>query len=83
MVKLPCADMANYVKNLPISKDHPWMMQEFITGQEYCTHSTVRDGELKLRGCSDSSAFQVNYEHVDKPKINSWVIEILTALKRR
>jgi hypothetical protein len=33
MVKLPCADMANYVKNLPISKDHPWMMQEFITGQ--------------------------------------------------
>ena len=80
MVKLPCADMANYVKNLPISKDHPWMMQEFITGQEYCTHSTVRDGELKLHGCSDSSAFQVNYEHVDKPNITAWVSHFVKEL---
>jgi hypothetical protein len=52
---------------------HCSVMQEFIPAQEYCTHSTVRNGHLQLHCCCRSSAFQVNYEHVDQPDIEEWI----------
>ncbi len=73
MTKLPFTGMEDYVKNLPISKENPWTMQEFITGQEYCTHSTVRKGKIRLHCCAESSPFQVNYEHIEKPEIYAWI----------
>ena len=84
MTKLPMSsseEMAAYVRSKPISKDNPWIMQEFISGQEYCTHSTVRDGVVRLHCCAKSSAFQVNYEHVDNPQILQWVTHFVTSLK--
>lgn len=84
LTKLPCdtpEETAAFVKTLPISEEKPWIMQEFIPGQEYCTHSTVRDGELRLHCCCESSAFQVNYENVDKPEIMKWVSHFVKELK--
>jgi predicted ATP-grasp superfamily ATP-dependent carboligase len=80
---LPCATpeaTAAFVNRLPISEAKPWILQEFIPGQEYCTHSTVRDGRSTLYCCCESSAFQVNYEQVDKPEIAAWVEQFLSAL---
>jgi predicted ATP-grasp superfamily ATP-dependent carboligase len=76
LTKLPCdtpEETAAFVRNLPISPEKPWIMQEFIPGKEFCTHSTVRNGELRLHCCCESSAFQVNYENVDNPQILAWV----------
>ncbi len=84
MTKLPMESlekMAAHVKNLPISKDNPWILQEFITGQEYCTHSTVRNGKLMVDCCCESSAFQVNYENVDKPEIRQWVSHFVKEMR--
>ncbi|MBD1804652.1 ATP-grasp domain-containing protein [Microcoleus sp. FACHB-SPT15] len=84
LTKLPCAtqeETAAFVQSLPISKEKPWIMQEFIPGQEYCTHSTVKDGELRLHCCCESSAFQVNYENVDNPQILEWVQHFVKELK--
>ncbi|MDQ1181151.1 MULTISPECIES: ATP-grasp enzyme [unclassified Rhodococcus (in: high G+C Gram-positive bacteria)] len=64
---------AAFVSGLDISDEDPWIMQEFVTGQEYCTHSTVRNGRVQVYGCCESSAFQINYAMVDKPEIRSWV----------
>ena len=83
MTLLPCdttEETAAFVKSLPISEEKPWIMQEFITGQEYCTHSSVRDGKLRLHCCCESSAFQVNYENVDKPEIMQWVSHFIKEL---
>ncbi|MEB3179396.1 MAG: ATP-grasp domain-containing protein [Nostocaceae cyanobacterium] len=80
LTRFPFAGMADYVKNLPISPENPWMMQEFITGQEYCTHSTVRNGKIRLHCCSKSSAFQVNYEHIENPKIYTWIEKFVKEL---
>ncbi|MGD1866511.1 MAG: hypothetical protein ACFB0D_18320 [Phormidesmis sp.] len=66
-------ETAAFVRSLPISDSKPWIMQEFIPGQEYCTHSTLRAGELRMHCCCESSAFQINYENVDKPEITDWV----------
>ncbi|KJH71176.1 ATP-grasp domain-containing protein [Aliterella atlantica] len=85
LTKLPCdtqSQTAAFVKSLPISEENPWIMQEFIPGKEYCTHSTVRDGETRMYCCCESSAFQVNYENVDKPKIMEWTSHFAKELGR-
>ncbi|QMS91210.1 ATP-grasp domain-containing protein [Nostoc edaphicum CCNP1411] len=83
LTKLPCdtpEETAAFVKSLPISPEKPWIMQEFIPGKELCTHSTVQDGELRLHCCSDSSAFQINYENVENPQIREWVQHFVKSL---
>lgn len=83
LTKLPCAtpeETAAFVKSLPISESKPWILQEFIPGQEYCTHSTVRNGKSTLYCCCKSSAFQVNYEQVDQPEISAWVSRFLAGV---
>ncbi|NEO30786.1 MAG: ATP-grasp domain-containing protein [Symploca sp. SIO3C6] len=83
MTKLPMKsvqEMSNFVKSLPINQEKPWIMQEFVKGKEYCTHSTVRKGQIRLHCCCESSEFQVNYEHVDHPKIYEWVEKFVKEL---
>ncbi len=63
-----------------ISAETPWILQEFVAGQEYCTHATARDGVLTVHCCCESSAFQVNYAMVDKPEIEAWVRRFVGAL---
>ena len=73
LTKLPFDNMEEYVCKLPISASNPWVMQEFIRGQEYCFHATVRKGEIRLHCCSESSPFQINYRQVNNPDIYQWV----------
>jgi predicted ATP-grasp superfamily ATP-dependent carboligase len=83
LTKLPRATLeatAEFVNRLPISENRPWILQEFIPGQEYCTHSTVREGRSTLYCCCESSAFQVNYRQVNKPEIKAWVDRFLADL---
>lgn len=74
-------ETAAFASTKPVSEDTPWIMQAFIPGQEYCTHSTVRDGKLQVHCCCRSSAFQINYEMVDKPEIEAWVRHFVGSLK--
>ncbi len=66
-------ETAAFARSKPISADTPWIMQQFVTGQEYCVHTTVRGGVVQVYACCASSAFQVNYEMVDNPAIEAWV----------
>lgn len=74
------AQTSAFARALPISPDNPWIMQEFITGTEYCTHGTARDGALRVHCCCVSSAFQINYAPVDKPQIADWVTRFVHQL---
>jgi hypothetical protein len=67
------AETARFASGLPISPDNPWILQEFVEGTEYCTHSTVRDGRVQLHCCCPSSGFQLNYAMVEHPAIEEWV----------
>ncbi len=69
-----------FVAQLPIGPGNPWVMQSFVDGQEYCTHSTARDGRVQLHCCCESSAFQLNYEMVDIPEIEEWVRQFVAGL---
>jgi predicted ATP-grasp superfamily ATP-dependent carboligase len=83
LTKLPCAtpaETATFARSLPISADRPWIMQEYIPGQEYCTHTTVRNGQMQLHCCCESSPFQVNYAHVDRSDIADWIRKFAQSL---
>jgi hypothetical protein len=69
------------VAHLTLDAEHPWVLQEFVRGQEYCTHSTVLDGRVVAHVCSRSSAFQVDYASVDEPAIAAWVERFVGALR--
>ncbi|MEP6560290.1 MAG: ATP-grasp enzyme [Nakamurella sp.] len=71
----------SFVRSKPISQATPWIMQALVDGQEYCTHSTVRDGKVQVYCCCESSAFQINYEMVDKPEIEAWITQFVGPLK--
>lgn len=76
----PREETEAFVRGLPITPDNPWILQEFIEGTEFCTHSTVRDGRVELHCCCPSSGFQLNYEMVDHPVIEDWVRRFAGAL---
>ena len=76
LTRLPTAttpELENFLADKTISAENPWILQEFISGREYCTHGTVRSGRVQVYCCCPSSAFQINYESVDKPAIFDWV----------
>lgn len=73
-------ETAAFARALPISPENPWILQEFVEGEEFCTHGTVRDGHVQLHCCCRSSAFQLTYEDVDDPEIEAWVRRFCGAL---
>lgn len=65
MTLLPLAthwDTDAHVQRLPISKERPWILQQFIHGnKEYCTHSLVVNGEVKAFVACPSSELLMHY----------------------
>ena len=74
------SETLQFAQGKPISEDNPWILQEFVVGTEYCTHSTVRNGDVQVYCCCESSAFQLNYAMVDKPAIEAWVTRFCGGL---
>lgn len=84
IVKLPRStrgETVSYVNTLPISDECPYILQEFIQGTEYCTHGTCIDGKLTVYTCCLSSAWQLNYKHVDHPEIFDWCQKYVREMK--
>ena len=51
-----------HVSDLKITKTTPWVLQQYIKGQEYCTHSIVVNGEVKLFVACPSSELLMHYK---------------------
>ncbi|MEM6597167.1 MAG: ATP-grasp enzyme [Cyanobacteria bacterium P01_C01_bin.69] len=80
LTRLPFSDMEDYIRSLPISEEKPWVMQEFIRGQEYCIHATARKGKIRLHCCSESSPFQINYEQVNNLAVYQWIETFISKM---
>ena len=62
-----------------ISPERPWVLQELMPGRELCAHTTAVDGRVQAYVCCWSSAFQVNYTHVDVPAVREWVTRFVAV----
>ncbi|KAL9594304.1 MAG: hypothetical protein Q9179_005457 [Wetmoreana sp. 5 TL-2023] len=54
----------NHIAQIPISSQKPWVLQQFIKGKEYCTHSLVVDGEVKMFVACHSAELLMHYERL-------------------
>jgi hypothetical protein len=70
-----------FVAERTIGPETPWVLQSFVRGREYCTHSTVVDGRIQVWACCPSSAFQVNYVMDDRAEILAWVRGFVEPLR--
>lgn len=62
---LPClnsVDTQAALQNIRISKDNPWILQQYISGQEYTTHAVVTHGEVRAFGACESSELLMYYD---------------------
>lgn len=57
-------DTVAYVKNLQISSQNPFQVQQFISGAEYCTHALVIRGRVVAFTCCPSSELLMHYEAI-------------------
>lgn len=55
-------DTSKHIAKLKISKDSPWILQQFISGKEYCTHSLVVNGQVKAFVACPSAELLMHYE---------------------
>ncbi|KAI1384967.1 uncharacterized protein F4822DRAFT_416863 [Hypoxylon trugodes] len=65
MTRLPLASKVEtnkYVSQLPISEQNPWILQQFIPGnEEYCTHALIIQGEVKCFVACPSAELLMHY----------------------
>jgi hypothetical protein len=83
-IKLPrltSAETIDYIHKLSITEDNPYVLQEWISGEEYSTSGVCIEGELTLFTCSRSSSWQLNYKHIEHPEIFHWCRQYIHALK--
>ena len=78
---LPFGGIKEYVRGLRMSEDRPWVLQEYVEGSEFCTHSVVHNGRIVLHCCCQSSDFQLRYLHVEKPEILEWIEKFVDHYK--
>ncbi|MCJ1479725.1 hypothetical protein MMC13_008411 [Lambiella insularis] len=52
----------NHLAKVPISKEKPWVLQQYIQGEEYCTHALVVAGEVKAFVACQSLELLMHYE---------------------
>ncbi|MBC27666.1 MAG: ATP-grasp enzyme [Rhodospirillaceae bacterium] len=70
---IPFSGQTEYFNKFSFSEKNSWVLQEFIEGTEYCTHSMVYKGKVLLHCCCLSSEFQLRYKHIDHRQIFDWV----------
>lgn len=51
----------HHVSTLSISKSAPWVLQQFIQGEEYCTHSIIVENKVLLFVACPSSDLLMHY----------------------
>ncbi|KAL9051972.1 MAG: hypothetical protein Q9162_005695 [Coniocarpon cinnabarinum] len=51
-----------YLSRLNVHKDNPFIVQQFISGHEYCTHALVIQGQVKAFVACPSSELLMHYE---------------------
>lgn len=71
-----------HVKRLPISASKPWLLQEYIKGKEFCTHSLVVNGEVKCFVACPSAELLMHYEALPPPSESNLTAAMLKFTER-
>lgn len=65
MIPLPLptrSETENQISPFPISSNTPWVLQEFVQGEEYCTHALIINSVVKAFVACPSSNLVMRYK---------------------
>ncbi|KAL4814449.1 hypothetical protein BDW67DRAFT_177000 [Aspergillus spinulosporus] len=75
---------SSYLAALDISKSTPFLLQEYITGEEYCTHSLIVRGEVKAFVACPSSDMLMHYSATPPGSVlSAKMLEFTTQVSQR
>ncbi|KAL4746500.1 hypothetical protein BDW72DRAFT_210380 [Aspergillus terricola var. indicus] len=75
---------SSYLAALDISKSTPFLLQEYITGEEYCTHSLVVRGKVKAFVACPSSDMLMHYSATPPDSaLSAKMLEFTTRVAER
>ena len=55
-------DNQKHLQRLPISEECPWILQQYIDGEEFCTHAVVVRGQVKAFLACPSAELLMHYK---------------------
>jgi hypothetical protein len=69
---------AGWVDGVAVSPEHPWVVQERLTGRQVCSWSVVQDGELRIHGAygmdwDAGTGAALRWTPEDLPELEEWV----------
>eukprot|EP00747_Dinoflagellata_sp_TGD_P100970 gnl/TRDRNA2_/TRDRNA2_168203_c0_seq2.p1 gnl/TRDRNA2_/TRDRNA2_168203_c0~~gnl/TRDRNA2_/TRDRNA2_168203_c0_seq2.p1 ORF type:complete len:213 (+),score=31.21 gnl/TRDRNA2_/TRDRNA2_168203_c0_seq2:160-798(+) len=64
-----------------VAEHNPYLIMEFVRGDEFCTTSCVHDGQLLLHTTAPSSAVQLEYVPVEQVEVQKWVQNFCASTK--
>ncbi|KIW13571.1 hypothetical protein PV08_08759 [Exophiala spinifera] len=73
-------ETSKHLAKLRISAESPWILQQFVKGREYCTHSLVVNGQVKAFVACPSAELLMHYEALDP---TSALSEAMLAFTRK
>ena len=67
------------------SGEHPWVAQELLRGEEWCTYSVAHEGRLSAHAAYRSRfragrGASIHYEHAEQPLLFEWVERFVAAI---
>lgn len=88
MTRHPQQGTEAVISNLDISDEKAWVFQEFVKGEEYCTHAVVVRGCVKAFVCCPSSAMLMHYRALSRyseiwPKIYEFTKKYVDGLAEK
>ncbi|KAI9652082.1 MAG: hypothetical protein M1831_007215 [Alyxoria varia] len=60
-----------HLQGINVSEKNPWILQEFISGKEYCTHALVIQGQVRIFVACPSSELLMHYEALEPESVLS------------
>lgn len=73
-------DTISYLSRKHFSADSSWILQQFISGPEYCTHALVVDGQVKAFAACPSAELLMHYEALPTDsKLTQAMLEFTTT----
>lgn len=68
-----------------VSEDHPWILQEYVEGTQYCSYSIAIEGKLMAHTCyptiyTAGLGANVYFKHVNESKVEEFVERLVKEL---
>lgn len=83
--KVYILDSVDQIPSIEVCNEHPWILQEFIDGTQYCSYTVAINGKIVAHTCyptlyTAGLGANVFFKHVNEPKIEELVERLVKEL---